>query len=175
MHDFETLLLYVALFIASLGIGFYLSFNARRLLLFIKPELLRRNVVTFFIGLCFFISIGHLMPDFRNILTDYGWGRGFLLFCIIVVCNVLLPYNIVLFITEGRRFVNIDFIKQQAMIFFSIVVPSVVVNGAINYWINGSAKNLKYSVVWSFYMGALGAVVYLFVRHYDAEKKKKLF
>lgn len=136
---------------------------------------MRRNVVTFLIGLCLFFAIGHILPDFKNIIHDFGWAKGFLLFCIIVLCDVILPYNIVLYLTEGKRFSNTNFIKQQVLIFCGIVLPSIIVNGFLNYLINGSTKYLKYSIVWSFYLGGLGAVIYLFIRHYDAEKKKKLF
>lgn len=143
--------------------------------LFIKPELLRRNVVTYLIGLCFFFALGHLIPDFSNIIHDYGWGYGLLLCAVLVVFNVTLPYNIVIYLTESRRFTNMNSLKQQVLIFIGIVFSTMLVNGMMNYLINDSTKYLKYSAIWSFYIGGFGALIYLFARHTDMERKQKIF
>jgi two-component system, LytTR family, sensor kinase len=174
VHGFHTLLNYVLVFCVSATLGFLLISKARKLFLFIRPELLRRNIVTFLIGLSFFFALGHLLPDFRNIMENFGWARGFLLSCAIIAADVLIPYNIVLYVTEGRRFASMGFMKQQIFIFCGIVVTSIVVNGFFNYWINNTTKFLKYSIVWSFYIAGFGSLIYLFMRQYDMEKKKKL-
>src|SRR4029078_6908991 len=133
--------------------------------LFVKNELLRRNIVTYLIGLCFFFAIGHIIPDFRNIMRDFGPARGCLLCALIVFLNLSVPYNIVLFIDENPRFARIDSLKKQVLIFSSIVLVTIIFNGILNYWLNGSTRYLKYSIAWSFYMAGFGSLVYLFIRH----------
>lgn len=172
---FTLLLQYIFIFCIAVSLGFFLISRARRTFLFIKPELLRRNVVTYLIGLCFFFALGHLIPDFTRLIRDFGWGYGFLLCAALVVFNVTVPYNIVLYLTEGRRFRNINPLKQQLMIFFGIVISTMIINGAINYLINDSTKYLKYSAVWSFYIAGFGALIYLFIRHNEIERKRKLY
>lgn len=174
VEDFHSLLMYVLVFCFSVGLGFFLLARAKRLFLFIKPELLRRNVVTFCISLCFFLALGHLIPDFRNIMYHFGWMRGLLLCMLIVVLDVLLPYNIVLLLTERPRFSPKSLWKQQAAIFLSIVLTTIVVNGIMNISFNGTTRYLKYSFLWSFYLSGFGALIYLFIRQYDIEKRKKL-
>lgn len=136
---------------------------------------MRRNVVTYLIGLCFFFALGHLIPDFTRLIREFGWAYGFLLCAALVVFNVSIPYNIVLYLTESRRFVHINPLKQQLMIFLAIVISTMIINGTINYLINDTTKYLKYSAVWSFYIAGFGALIYLFVRHTEIERKRKLF
>jgi len=175
VEEFHHLLLYILLFCVTVSLGFYLIAHAKRIFLFIRPELLRRNIVTFLIGLCFFFAIGHLIPDFGNIMKHYGLLRGFLLCALVVVADVLIPYNIVLVLTESSTFRTENLLKQQIRIFLSIVLTTIIINGVLNYWINGTTRYLGYSVVWSFYISGFGALIYLFIRQYDQEKKKKLF
>lgn len=175
VHDFPFFLKYLALFAVAATTGFWLLARAKRLALSVKPDWLRRNLVTFLIGLCFFFAIGHLIPDFRNIMHHFGPLYGTLLCCAVVVADVLIPYNIVLYITEGKRFSGMGFVKQQVFIFFGIVLSTIVANGFLNYWINGNTNYLRYSVGWSFYMAAFGSLVYLLIRQNESEKAKKLF
>lgn len=175
MEDFHHLLLYVFLFCVAASAGFYLIANTRKLFLFIKPELLRRNVITFLIGFCFFLAIGHLMRDFGNIIRHFGWVHGLFVFTLVVIADVLIPYNIVLLLTENPKFYTPNLLKQQILIFLSIVFSTIVANGILNYWINDSLHFLKYSVVWSFYISGFGALIYIFIRQYDQEKRRKLF
>src|SRR3954471_250227 len=79
VHDFRELLSYIAIFCVAAALGFFLLVHSKRLFLFVKNELLRRNIVTFLIGICFFFAIGHIVPDFRNIMHDFGAGHGTLL------------------------------------------------------------------------------------------------
>jgi two-component system LytT family sensor kinase len=175
VENFHGLLLYVALFCVTATIGFYLIARGGKLFLFVRSKWLRRNIVTFLIGLCFFFAVGHLIPDFRNVIHYYGWWTGFLFCMMVVIADVLIPYNIILFLTENPRFAGSSLLKQQVRIFLSIVLTTILVNGTLNYFINGTTQYLKYSVVWSFYMSVFGSLVYLFIRQYDQEKKKKLF
>ncbi len=174
-RDFHSLLLYILLFAFSVSLGFYLLTRARRMFLFIKPEWLRRNVVTYLIGLLFFFALGHLIPDFPHIFENFGFVRGTLLCLLIVLLNVSLPYNIVLYFTENKRYQNISSGVLQTIIFSSIVIVTMIVNGLMNYWLNASGRFVKYSLVWSFYISGFGALIYLFVRHNELEKKKKLY
>ncbi|HYC28052.1 MAG TPA: hypothetical protein VEB42_04535, partial [Chitinophagaceae bacterium] len=105
--------------------------------------------------------MGHLIPDFRNIMENFGWGIGFLLCSVVVILNLLLPYNIVLYITE-RRLSRMDFMKQQVLIFFCIVLITILANAFLNYLMNDGTRYIKYSVVWSFYMAGFGSLIYLF-------------
>jgi LytS/YehU family sensor histidine kinase len=66
-------------------------------------------------------------------------------------------------------------LRLQVAIFLSIVLSTMVVNGVVNIWLNGTTKYLKYSVLWSFYISGFGALIYLFLRQNDVEKKRKLF
>jgi len=175
VHSFSSLLNYILIFSVAATLGFILIWRAKRLFLFIKPELLRRNIVTFLIGLCFLFALGHLIPDFRNVMEHFGPVKGFVMCSLIVFADVIIPYNMVLFITESKRFDHISFTKQQVFIFCSIVVSSMIINGILNVWINDGTQNLKYSVLWSFYMAGFGSLIYLFARQYDEDKKKKLY
>lgn len=172
---FSALVVYILVFCVSVALGFYLLSRAKRLFLFIKPELLRRNVVTYLIGLCFFVALGHLIPDFSQLIHQFGWLYGLVLCAIAVFFNLIVPYNIVIFLTESRRFAGLSPLRLQLLIFASIVVSTMVINGFLNYWINGTTKYLKYSVLWSFYISGFGTVIYLFLRQMHMEKQKKLF
>lgn len=174
MHDFSFFLRYLLLFVATASCGCWLLVKSKRLFLFVKPELLRRNLITFLAGFCIFFAVGHLIPDFHHIVTDFGWAKASLLFCVVIIADVLIPYNIVLLITESKRFSGVGFMKQQALIFVGIVLSTIVANGLLNYWINGTPKYLKYSVAWSFYIAGFGSLIYLLIRHHDLEKGRKL-
>ena len=64
---------------------------------------------------------------------------------------------------------------MQVLIFSSIVLSTAIVNAVVNVWLNGSLRYVKFSLLWSFYISGFGALIYLFLRQYDLEKKKKLF
>ncbi len=143
--------------------------------MFITPELLRRNVVTYLIGLLFFFALGHLIPDFAYVLKNYGALRGGLLCLLFVFLNVSIPYNIVLFFTENERFRKVNSAFLQVLIFSAIVLSSILMNGVLNYFLNASGRYLKYSIAWSFYISGFGTLIYLFLRQNEMEKTKKLF
>lgn len=149
--------------------------RARRLFLFVKPELLRRNVVTYLIGVLFFFALGHLIPDFYYVFENFGPWRGALLCLAFVFLNVSIPYNIVLFFTEKERFKTVNPAFLQVLIFSAIVLSTIVVNGVLNYLLNASGRYLKYSIAWSFYISGFGTLIYLFLRQNEMEKTKKLF
>lgn len=171
---FHIMLLYILVFAISVSLGFYVLSRAKRLFLFIKPELLRRNVVTYLIGLLFFFALGHLIPDFHNILHNFNLFAGLLICMGIVFLNVSVPYNIVLYFTESRRFQKLKPVSLYLLIFCSIVLSTMLLNGAVNYWMNASGRFIKYSVAWSFYISGFGALIYLFIRQNETEKKKVL-
>ncbi|HVE60195.1 MAG TPA: histidine kinase [Chitinophagaceae bacterium] len=172
---FHLLLLYILVFGISVSLGFYTLSRAKRLFLFIKPELLRRNVVTYTIGLLFFFALGHLIPDFHNFFHNFGLFKGLLLCMGIVVLNVSVPYNIVLYFTENKRFQYLRPAVLHLLIFSAIVLTTIILNGTVNYWMNASGRFIKYSAAWSFYISGLGALIYLFIRQNDLEKRKILF
>lgn len=175
MHSYPRFAVYIIVFCLAVFLGFYLLARARNMFPFIRPELLRRNIVTYLIGFCFFLAVGHLLPDFTNIINNFSLVTGFLLICLLVFLNVSIPYNIVLFLTEHPRFSRMEPVRHQVLIFFAIVLTSIIVNGLMNVSINGSDRWLIYSMAWSFYIGGFGAMVYLFLRNHDAARQKLLF
>ena len=168
-------MIYILVFCTSVFLGFYLLSRARRTFLSIRPEWLRRNLVTYLIGLCFFLAIGHLLPDFRNIINNFSLWKGSLLICFLVFTNVNIPYNLVLLLTEHPRYARMEGMKHQVLIFLSIVLSSVLVNGMTNIWLNGSTQYLVYSAAWSFYIGGFGAMIYLFIRNNEMTRQKLMF
>ena len=108
-------------------------------------------------------------------MENFGWLYGFFICAAIVLFDVIIPYNIILYLTEHPRFARTNPLRLQVMIFLGIVITTVVINGLMNFIINDSTRYLKYSAVWSFYISGFGSLIYLFFRQYELEKKRKLF
>lgn len=94
---------------------------------------------------------------------------------LIVLLNVSAPYNLILYFTENKRFQHLRPAILHIVLFFTIVLTTMILNGAVNYWLNASGRFIKYSLVWSFYINGFAALIYLFLRQNELEKKKVLF
>jgi sensor histidine kinase YesM len=116
-----------------------------------------------------------LIPDFANLIRQFGWIYGLFISGLAVLLNVNIPYNIVLYLTENKKFADVSVLRLQVLIFFSIVISTILVNSILNVTLNSSLRNLKYSVIWSFYISGFGTLIYLFLRQLDVERKRKLF
>jgi sensor histidine kinase YesM len=132
-------------------------------------------VVTYLIGFCFFMALGHLIPDFSHIFESFGLLYGILICMVVVFMNVTVPYNLVLLLTEGKRFRHLSPLQMQVAIFVAVVLSTAIINASLSTIINGSTRLVKYSVLWSFYLSGFGALIYLFIRQNELEKKRKLF
>ena len=115
------------------------------------------------------------MPDFTRVLQNFGLFKGILLCMGFVVLNVTVPYNFVLYFTEHKRFQHLRPSVLHVVLFLTIVLTTMILNGAVNYWVNASGRFVKYSLLWSFYVNGFGALIYLFLRQNELEKKKVLF
>lgn len=175
LPDFSSFWPFIILSSVFIPLGLYILLRSRQVFLFIKPELLRRNLVTYVIGLCFFFALAPIFPDFANLIKRTGWQNAILLYALMPVIILLIPYNITLFVIHHPWFINLGFKRHQALILLTIVVSSALVVMPINYFVNGgTTKYLGYSILWSFYFSLFGGLVYLFLRYNELDKLRQL-
>src|SRR5260221_12414325 len=114
--------------------GLYLLANFRtRFRGIIRIEWLRQNIVAWLIIFCFFIATAPMNLYFFQTLRDKGILHTIEGEMIAAAINTISVFNIVRTVPLNRWVKKLSFIKQRAIILFTLIITCVLFNVPLNY------------------------------------------
>jgi len=172
-YFFILLILHSALMLMA---GLYILANFGRLFRRnFRNELLRENVVVWLAAICMIMALAPVSGDFVGILLRKGIMHAIMVQTIFATINTLFVFNITRFVARSVPVKRKSFTKQKAIVLITIIVCTILINIPLNYIFNDfSVKNIKYSVLFSFYNACAVGMVYIAMSYVDLDRKRKL-
>lgn len=154
----------------------YLLINFRNVFRkWIRIEWLRQNIVAFLIVFGFIIAMSPMNYEFFGMILRHGIVYAVTVEAIAAAVNVIFVFNIVNWVARSRAIKRMPFTKQRVIILLTLVLAVVLFNLPLNYIGNGyKTENLKYSTLWSIYMGTVTGAVYVMMSYIELARKRKL-
>jgi two-component system LytT family sensor kinase len=172
--SFLVILVMICLFSALAGLYFLFHFK-RIFRKWIRYEWLRQNIVVWLAVFCCFSATAPLSHDFFGILATKGLPHILLTEIIDTTVNVLFVFNSVTIISRSRILQKLSFTKQRIVILLTIVISVGVFNSLLTYITSGyDTEGLKYSILFSTYLGAITGFVYIMMSYRDMERTRKM-
>lgn len=165
----------VTVCLAMALVGLYLLANFNRLFRgAIKNAFLRRNVA---VWLVIFLLNGAMSPisgGFFYFLAKFGWlgtiGGHF----VSTTVATVVGFNVVWAMAESRRLKRLSFIRHKLLLFFTLIVMTLMVNVPFSYIVfDQNIQYVKYSIISSIYVGGAIGLVYALISYLDIERKRK--
>jgi sensor histidine kinase YesM len=156
--------------------GLYILANYSKLFTnYFRNELLRQNIVVWLASLCMIMALAPVSGDFFGILIKKGVLYAIMVEVLFATVNTLFVFNITRFVATRQSIRRKSFIKQKAIVLVALIICAILINIPLNYIFNNfSAKNIKYSVLFSFYNACVVGMVYVAMSYIDLERKRKL-
>jgi two-component system, LytTR family, sensor kinase len=153
----------------------YFLINFRTVFRWIRIEWLRQNIVAWLIVFGFFIAISPMNYEFFQLLLTKGVLKAIGVEAIAAAVNVIFVFNIVTWVARSRMVQWMPFTQQRIVILITLVVSVILFNMPLNFIGNNySTAHLKYSILWSFYMGTVTGVVYIMMSYLELARKRKM-
>lgn len=172
-YFFIILILHSALMLMA---GLYILANYGRLFKkYFKSELFRQNVVVWMASVSLIMALAPVSGDFFGILIRKGVWHAVYIEIFFATVNSLFIFNITRLVATRRSVKRQTFIRQKAIVLITLIICTILINIPLNYIFNDySAKNLKYSALFSFYNACAIGMVYIAMSYIDLEKNRKL-
>jgi sensor histidine kinase YesM len=121
------------------------------------------------------MALAPVSGDFFGILLKKGLGHAVAIQLLFATANSLFIFNVTRFVATRESVRRSSFTKQKAIVLLTLIVCTILINIPLNYIFNDySVKNLKYSVLFSFYNACAIGMVYIAMSYIDLERKRKL-
>lgn len=174
--SFTDLILLILFCSLMLMTAMYLLSNFNRLFSrSVKNELLRQNLAVWVVASCFVLAMAPTSGDFYGVMSKKGLLFVIMMEISVATAHTLLGFNAIRFIYYLPAVQRMTFVRQKAIILGCIIVCFILVNMPLNYIFNDfSTKNMKYSVLFSFYSGCAIGFIYIAMSYIDLERKRKL-
>lgn len=155
--------------------GLYLLGNFNRLFRgSIKNAWLRRNAAAWLIIFLLNGSMSPISGGFFYFLAKFGWWGTVGGHFISSIVATLVGFNIVWAIAENKRLKRLSFIKHKLLLFFTLIIMTLVVNVPFSYLVFDHNMNyVRYSFISSIYVGGTIGLVYALISYLDIERKRK--
>jgi two-component system, LytTR family, sensor kinase len=141
----------------------------------IRNQLLRENIVVWIAGICLNLALAPLSGEFYGVVIKHGIWYALGMQLLVGTVGIFFVFNITRAVALHPALQKMSFVKQKTIVLITIIVCTIVIFMPFNYIFNGySTKNLKYSVLFSFYSGCATGLVYIAMSYMDVERKRKL-
>lgn len=156
-------------------IAIYLLSRFNRLFTRVKIAWLRQNLAVWLIITCFVMAMAPMSGDFHGLMKKEGLWIALMIEMIFATVNTFFSFNIIRFIYLRPAVQRMSFVRRNAIVLCSIIVCVIIANLPLNYIFNDfSTKNLKFSILLSFYNGCVIGFIYIAMSYIDLERKRKL-
>jgi two-component system LytT family sensor kinase len=156
---------------------FYLANYGRMFRGRIKNEVLRQNVVVWFIIFFLSNSLAPISGGFYYTVDKLGWPGFVGMQAFGCLLYTLFVFNTARLVAINKKFKQLSFVQHKLLILVALIITSMVTNILLVYMVYGSDKNfllfLKYSVVSNIYLTAAIGLVYSVVNYLDLQQKRK--
>ena len=147
--------------IVMLAVAIYFLSVYKRLFRSVKNVWLRRNLAVLLVAICFMCSLMTFSTEVLTEAAKKGWVKAILTQLGQSIIIALFVFNTVWLISHILLVKRLSFIKQHAVIIFSIVLSALVIYGAINYFSNyGEFRNLHATLMFGFYNSFAAGLIY---------------
>src|SRR5436190_5676223 len=165
----------VAVSLVMVVVGLYLLANFSRLFRgTIKNAFLRRNAAAW---VTIFFLNGAMTPlsgGFFYVVAKFGWWGTIGGHFVSTTVATLIGFNVVWAIAESKRLKRLSFIKHKLLLFFTLIIMTLLVNVPFSYIaFDHNTQYLKYVIVSSIYVGGTIGLVYALISYLDIERKRK--
>jgi len=169
---------YAALVTVSLAMavgGLYLLANFNRLFRgSIKNAWLRRNAAAWLVIFLINGSMSPISGGFFYFLAKFGWTGTIAAHFISTIIATLIGFNTVWAVAESKRLKRLSFIKHKLLLFFTLIIMTLVVNVPFSYLaFDHNMTFVKYNIISSIYVGGAIGLVYALISYLDIERKRK--
>lgn len=173
---FLFLLIFIIQAAIMLMLGLYILANYGRLFKpQIRNELLRQNIVVWLAAVCLVLATGPVSGDFYGLWMKKGILYAVGIQFLFATINAVFVFNITRFVSRMKLVRRQSFTVQHTVVLFTLIACTIFVNIPLNYAFNDfSFKNLKYSVLFSFYNACAVGLIYIAMSYIDLERKRKL-
>jgi two-component system LytT family sensor kinase len=161
--------------IVMLAVSIYFLSIYKRLFSGIRNVWLRRNLAVLLVAICFMCSLMTFSSEILAEAAKKGWVKAVATQLGQSAIISLFVFNTVWLISRIPWVRKLSFIKQHAIVIFSIVLSTLIIYAALNYITNyGNFNRLHATLMFGFYNSFAAGLIYTAVNYVELDRKRKL-